>query len=189
MLGRKLFIAFLSGIWLLLVGCRDDVPVTHNIVKRGSGDSHVSGTKEVTVQPLGVNIRTASTQLAEAPIKATVEIKNLSGKPLLVNRRLLLNHRISEGELFFDIENQSGSKYDLQALIDPRDLGPDDFVLLPADQALMKTIDLTDRYGIRKRGHYRLIVTYRNQTAWRSESGIEAWTGTVQSSPIEIEIR
>ena len=50
-----------------------------------------------------------------------------------------------------------------------------------------QTADLTDMYGLRKRGSYKVQVVYYNRVD-REKNGLKTWRGSVASEPTEITL-
>ena len=115
-------------------------------------------------------------------------VTNLFDRPLLLNRRLLVNHPKLPGELAFRISGQDGSRYQIRRLVTPMKLTDDDFVLLPKGQSIQRTMDLTDLYGLEKKGTYKLQAYYYNNVD-HSAGTRRAWKGLAASEPTEITLR
>ncbi len=153
---------------------------------REDSGSHACQTKGKTkVENLSVRIRASDHLPAGSSVEVTVLVTNTGNTPVLVNRRLLVNHEISEGEIFFRIESSTNKSFSFQALVTPRDLDDNDFQVLKIGETISKTVDLADRYAVKEPGQYKIAVVYRN-TYHRSKAGLNAWIGSISSPPITV---
>jgi hypothetical protein len=145
--------------------------------------------RKTLMQAVSVTVKTSDHYAAGRPVPVTVQITNESKRPVLLNKRLLVNHEISDGELFFVVESEQGNDYrhGFQALVTPRDLDDEDFVAVSPGDSISKTVDLADRYALKEKGFYTLTVTYRNEHEW-SKDGLRAWKGSVRSNPARIRV-
>jgi hypothetical protein len=122
------------------------------------------------------------------PVLATVEVANAGRDSVIVNRRMLVNFKEQEGELYFVIVDNHGRHYMFQRLLVPRRLSGKDFVALNPNEKVRETIDLADSFDTRNEGRYTVQAHYRNNndstTPWNS-----AWKGDVASSEVTFEVR
>jgi hypothetical protein len=152
------------------------------------GDENARQTKGKTrVENLSVRIKVSDHLRTGSPVEVTVLVTNSGNTPVLVNRRLLVNHEVSEGELFFRIESSTNKNFTFQALVTPRDLDDNDFQVLKSGESISKTVDLSNRYAVKEPGQYKITAIYRN-TYHRSKAGLDAWIGSVASTPIIITL-
>jgi hypothetical protein len=117
-----------------------------------------------------------------------VIVTNLFEKPLLLNRRLLVNHAKLSGELSFRIVNAAGGRYEIKRLVTPMNVRDEDFVLLPKGRSIQRTVDLADIYGLAQRGVYQLQAYYHNNVD-HVDGSERAWKGLAASEPAQITLR
>jgi len=137
--------------------------------------------------PLEVQLKVANHYKAGRPIEVTILVTNLFEATLMMNSRMLVNHPLLQGEVSFRIRGPDGKKIEIQRLITPLSLRDEDFVLLDRGQSIQRSVDLSDLYGITRKGVYRVQVSYHNEID--NASGHQhAWKGVVLSDPVEIHI-
>jgi len=134
---------------------------------------------------LRVSLTAPPSDPADDSLPVKVVVTNASVTPLLLNSRLLVNHRVSRGELYFSIEDADGQSYQLQGFGKPRALGEADFVVVPSGQSIEAAITLGDRYGLKRPGTYRVSVTYRNDQEW-VKGDLTAWRGEAHSDTVTV---
>jgi hypothetical protein len=137
--------------------------------------------------PLDVMLKASDHYTSGRPVIVTVLITNLFDLPVLLNSRMLVNHPLLQGEVSFYIIDPSGQRQEIKRLITPLSVRDNDFVILNRGQSIQRSVDLADLYGIDKKGHYKLLVSYHNEVD-RSVDSNRAWTGIVWSDPIEIRL-
>lgn len=121
------------------------------------------------------------------PVVARLSLTNPGPQSLLVNGRLLVNHPApSPNEVTLRILNPAGHRLPFLWKVRAGEPLPRHFVELPAGQSLDRQIDLSECYGIREPGIYRIQAVYTNRT---SPSGQKAWTGQLLSPLAEVTIR
>src|SRR5687768_324658 len=96
------------------------------------------------------------------PVVVTVMLTNQALDPLLINSRMLFNKYPLPGEISFQIHGPDNKEYPLVKAIAPFDLRDTDLTVLPPGQTMEQIADLTDLYGVRKRGKYRIQAIYYN---------------------------
>jgi hypothetical protein len=138
--------------------------------------------------PLEVAIKSRSTYSNSGPIGVTVTVTNLFEPPLLLNSRLLVNHRLLPGELSFLIIDPNGKRCEIQRLVSPIDLRDEDFVLLERGMSIQRTVDLADFYQMHKKGTYKIRVYYHNSDE-RIVNNQHAWMGTLVSEPTDLTLQ
>lgn len=154
----------------------------------GAGSEAENQEKTMAGAPLKVVVETADSYRAGDAVPVKVVVTSISEDPVLVNARLLTNFEISEGELYFRIQDTQGKAYDFQALISPRDVNDQDFVLLDRGKSVEKSVDLRASYALKQPGSYQVAATYRNEYDWSSD-GHKAWQGEVGSQPVTVRLQ
>jgi hypothetical protein len=135
--------------------------------------------------PLEVMLKTSNDYKAGGPVGVTIMITNLFDAPLVINRRMLVNHPLLQGEVSFRIIDPNGKKVNIQRLITPLSLRDEDFVTLNRGESMQRDVDLTDLFGITQKGVYTIQVSYHNDIDHVGETQ-HAWKGIVWSDPIEL---
>ncbi len=138
--------------------------------------------------PLDVMLQAAREYSHDDPISVTVIVTNLFDEPLLINRRMLVNHPKLQGELVFGILGPDGKRCDIEKPITPMSVHDDDFVLMPRGQSIQRTVDLSDLYPLTKKGIYKIRAFYHNDVDHPIGSR-RAWKGVVGSDTIEFAVR
>ena len=138
--------------------------------------------------PIEVAVKAASAYASQDPVEVTVMITNLFDEPLLMNRRMLVNHPRLQGELSFRVEGPDGQRCEIKRLITPMTLDDEDFVVLPRGQSIQRSVDLSDLYAMKLKGMYHVTAVYHNEIDHTDESNLRAWKGVVASEPIEIRL-
>jgi len=100
---------------------------------------------------------------------------------------MLFNHYPLNGELDFVIEDAHKRKYPLRKAIVPRELRDSDLTVLRSGQTMEQVANLTDLYGLSKRGTYRVQVIYYNR-ADLEKNGLKTWRGAIASEPTQITL-
>jgi len=137
--------------------------------------------------PIEVALQTAAAYKQGAPVEITVRVTNLFTAPLVMNRRMLVNHPRLEGEIAFKIIGPDGKARPFQRLITPMAIHDDDFVLLPRGQSIQRTVDLGDLYDLKEKGAYQIQVLYRNDLD-QPLGTLRAWKGAVASEASSLRI-
>jgi len=137
--------------------------------------------------PLDVGLQASSSDKAHDPIDVTITLTNLFDAPLILNSRMLVNHPLLPGEVYFQIVGPDGNRLEVQHLATPRPVQEEDFVVLQRGHSIQRTLDLADLYGVKKKGVYRLRVCYHNEIN-HNIKGQLAWHGSLFSDPIEIQV-
>lgn len=137
--------------------------------------------------PIEVELSSSSEYPAGSPVSVTVMVTNLFDTPLLINRRMLINHPRLEGEVSFKILGPDGKTCEIQRLVTPMTLSDDDFVMLQRGQSIQRTVDLSDFYAMKYRGNYTVRAYYHNDQD-HPEGSVRAWKGVVASDPVDIKL-
>jgi len=137
--------------------------------------------------PLEVFLKAAGHYRAGGPVDVTVIITNLFDDPLLMNSRMLVNHPLLKGEVSFRIIGPDGKKVEIQRLITPLSLKDDDFEALTRGQSMQRSVDLSDLFGVKQKGIYKIRVSYHNEVDYVSGTQ-RAWKGIVWSEPADIRL-
>jgi hypothetical protein len=138
--------------------------------------------------PIEVALKASDEYTLPGPVPITILITNLFDKPLLINRRLLVNHPRLQGEVSFRIIGPDGKRSEITRLITPMGIREDDFVVLPRGMSVQRTIDIADLYGLGQKGTYKIIAIYHNDIDQVAQN-LTAWKGVVASDPIEITLQ
>jgi len=137
--------------------------------------------------PLDVSLKASNTYSRKGPVEVTVIVTNLFDNPVLLNRRMLVNHARLPGEVVFGILGPDGKPCEIQRLVTPMSVHDDDFVVLPKGQSVQRTIDLSDLYPLKKKGVYKVKVMYHNELD-QPMGSLRAWKGAVVSDPVDIQL-
>lgn len=137
--------------------------------------------------PLEVLLKASDGYPVGGAVDVTVIVTNLFDPPLLMNRRMLVNHPRLQGEIAFRIVGPGGQKHEIKRLITPLALRDEGFVMLPRGQSIQRTVDLEDLYGLTAKGIYKVQVSYHNEVDYPA-FGLRAWKGIVWSEPVEIRL-
>ncbi len=137
--------------------------------------------------PLEVSLKTSSGYGAGDPVSVTVILTNLFDAPVLINRRLLVNHPSLPGEVVFQIFGPDGKKCEIERAITPMSVHADDFVVLPKGQSVQRTVDLADLYPLKKKGVYKVKVSYHNELD-QPVGSLRAWKGVISSGAVDVTI-
>ena len=138
--------------------------------------------------PIDAAIKARSRYQLSEPLAVTITVTNLFDAPLLVNSRLLVNHRLLPGELSFSVVDPEGKRCEFQRLVSPFSLADDDFLLLARGMSVQRTVDLADFFTMRKKGIYKVQVSYRNSID-QIVNGHHSWMGSASSDVTEIELQ
>lgn len=137
--------------------------------------------------PLEVAITAEESYDLSGPVEVSVRVTNLFDTPLLINRRLLVNHPRLPGEIFFTIIGPDGKRCEIQRLITPMSAHDEDFTVLPRGLSTERTVDLSDLYSLAKKGTYKVWVTYHNDLDKPMGDKL-VWKGSVISEPVVIQL-
>src|SRR5579864_1347865 len=88
--------------------------------------------------PIEVALKASENYHLRGPVNVTVIVTNLFDEPLVLNRRMLVNHPRLKGEVFFKIQDPDGHTCQIQRLITPLALHEDDFVVLPRGESIQR---------------------------------------------------
>ncbi len=137
--------------------------------------------------PLEVYLKASPKYDVHGPIEITVILTNLFSTPLLLNSRMLVNHERLQGELSFRVTGPDGQRVDIRSLVTPLSIRDEDFVILERGESIQRTLDLSDTFGIKRKGIYQIRVCYHNEVDYVAE-GHRAWKGRVWSEPVELQV-
>jgi hypothetical protein len=137
--------------------------------------------------PLDVNLQASEEYSLSQPIEVTVSLTNLFDAPILLNRRMLVNHPLMPGEVYFRIEGPDGKFLKIQHLATPFPVRDDDFVVLARGHSVQRSINLADLYPLKKKGLYNIRVYYHNEVD-KPLGAQRAWHGAIVSTPIQIKV-
>jgi len=135
--------------------------------------------------PIEVALKASEEYEVAGPVSVTIMITNLFDKPLLMNRRMLVNHPRLPGEVSFHIIGPDGKRCEITRLITPKTLREDDFMVLPRGMSMQRTVDLADLYNLTQKGSYKIRAVYHNDIDQVAEN-LPAWKGAAASDPVEI---
>jgi hypothetical protein len=138
--------------------------------------------------PLEVALKARTHYPLGDPIPVTITITNLFDPPLLLNGRLLVNHRRLPGEVSFSITDPDGKRCDFQRLVSPMAVTNEEFVLLARGMSIQRTVDLADFFAMRKKGVYKVQAYYHNEMDL-IVNGSRAWMGQVVSDVNEVSLQ
>lgn len=138
--------------------------------------------------PLEAALKARARYPLGAALPVTLTITNLFDPPLLMNSRLLVNHRKLQGEISFSVTDPEGKRCEFQRLISPLTVTNEDFVLLARGMSIQRTVDLADFFNMRKKGIYKVQAIYHNDMNVLID-GQRSWMGQITSDINEIELR
>lgn len=137
--------------------------------------------------PVDVALQASNEYNASGPVVVTLIVTNLFDKPLLMNRRMLVNHPRLQGEVSFHIVGPDGKRCELTRLVTPMDLREDDFITLKRGMSIQRSVDLADLYRLGKKGIYKVIAVYHNDID-QANRNLLVWKGVATSAPVEINL-
>jgi len=137
--------------------------------------------------PLEVLLKASGHYRAGGPVEVTIIVTNLFDAPLLMNSRMMVNHPLLKGEVSFRIIGPDGGKVEIQRLITPLSLKEDDFEALARGQSMQRAVDLSDLFGVTRKGIYKVQVSYHNEID-HAAGDQRAWKGVVWSEPVEVQL-
>ena len=138
--------------------------------------------------PLEVAITARAHYPLNDAVPITITVTNLFDPPLLLNNRMLVNHRLLPGEISFIVVDPHGKRCDFQRLVSPGAVTNDDFLLLARGMSMQRTVDLADYFSLSTKGVYKVQAFYRNESG-QLINGTRAWLGIAPSEVTEIEIQ
>ena len=121
------------------------------------------------------------------PMHCTLILGNTGNQPLVVNKRLVLNHSaFFPHEVLFSITAPDGKMLSfipmVMVSINPK---PEDFVTLYPSQFVRRTWELTRYFSFEKEGRYRIQALYEN---YYEPPGMSVWKGKITSNKVEVEV-
>lgn len=134
--------------------------------------------------PLDVALKASPEYSSGDPVEVTVMVTNLFDVPLLMNRRMLVNHPRLEGELAFAIIGPDGKRCEFKSLVTPMSISPGDFIVLPRGESIQRSVNLAELYRLPYKGHYKAVVYYHNDLD-QPMGNMRAWKGVVASEPTD----
>jgi hypothetical protein len=137
--------------------------------------------------PLEVLLKASNHYRQDRPVEVTVIVTNLFDAPLLMNSRMLVNHPLLKGEVSFRIIGPDGKKVEIQRLITPLSLRDDDFEVLARGQSMQRTVDLSDLFGVKRKGIYKVQISYHNEVDHVLGTQ-RVWKGIVWSEPMDFQL-
>jgi hypothetical protein len=140
------------------------------------------------VLELSASIEPAQTSVTD-PVSMTLTLTNRTAWPLVVNRRLLLNHPFAPErarEVFLEIDGPPSYRQAGGFRIRAGAPSPEHFVELAPGESVSKEYELTRYYSLSVPGRYSIRGTYANTSPGPSPDR-PAWIGTIVSNSIEIE--
>ena len=127
-------------------------------------------------------------ELNRATLEATFVLANTSPEPVLVNRRLVLNHPAELEvcrQVYLRIRDQAGAELPFEAFLTVRELTLEDFAPLASGASVQQTCQLQNYYTLARPGHYSIQAFYEN--AFDTTKG-EAWKGKLESNTITFDL-
>lgn len=127
-------------------------------------------------------------ELNRATLEATFVLANTGPEPVLVNRRLTLNHPAELEEcrqVYLRLRDQAGAEPPFAAFLTVRELTLDDFASLAPGQSVKQTYSLQNYYALARPGQYSIQAFYEN--AFDTTKG-EAWKGTLESNTVTFDL-
>jgi hypothetical protein len=138
---------------------------------------------------LFVSLKSKARYSARQPVIVTVMISNQSTEPVLINSRMLFNKYPANGEISFNIEGPGSKEFPLLKVVSlPPDVRGDELTVLNAGETMEREADLTDMYGIHKKGTYKVQVIYYNKVDLKKNK-LKTWRGSIASEPVEFSLR
>jgi hypothetical protein len=119
----------------------------------------------------------------------TVTVTNVSGTPLLVNRRLAPGYRDSTSrELWADVRDESGAPAPVATIDYERELpAPDDYAELAPQESMNGEFDLFHYARPQRPGRYEVTVVYQaDEAVARPPDGVLA--GEHAADPIAVDV-
>jgi hypothetical protein len=132
----------------------------------------------------------AAEYAADAPIQASVQLRNTGSERPIINQRMAMNSPAAPKELreiVFIVLDPSGTEVPLGARINLRPPGETDFSVLAPGAAVQRDYSLREFYSFDQPGQYTISAVYQN--AGDAPSGKEAWKGEVRSNIVIITVR
>lgn len=165
----------------LLVGCKD-------MNNQNAQTTAASGTAQVTPLKLTLTLD-RSVYGASDEIWATLFLENVGDRPILVNKRMLMNAG-GVPELMREVEfvfiDPEGKGVPFLAMLNVGFPKPKDFVELRPNSRIEHKYNLRKYYGPYLPGNYSVKGVYQN-TAHPDDTQV-AWTGRVESNIAEFTI-
>jgi hypothetical protein len=120
-------------------------------------------------------------------VRVTVLVSNQGLDPVLINGRMLFNRYPEPGEVSFVIEGPHGQYLPLKRVITPRAVSDEELAVLRPGESFEREVDLTDMYGVNKKGPYKIQAIYYNGVDLQKD-GMATWRGAIASEPAQIVI-
>ena len=105
-------------------------------------------------------------------------LSNPTQDTIIVNSRLLINHRYSSGEIWLELEGPKGYQNSVGFRVRPGRTPEEFYVPLALDQIIEQSWILNDYYSLDMAGEYKLKVIYHNECD-RTPNGLPMSLGKV----------
>lgn len=138
--------------------------------------------------PIEVALKAPEEMDASEPVVVTIMVTNLFPEPLLMNKRMLVNHPRLRGEIAFRITAPNGTICEFTRRVTPLAIRNEDFVVLERGMSIQRSVDLSDLYALTWKGRYKIEAVYRNDID-QVEDSLRAWKGSVRAQPIDIVLK
>ncbi|MGH3869962.1 MAG: hypothetical protein ACRDSR_00355 [Pseudonocardiaceae bacterium] len=123
----------------------------------------------------------------EDDVPLRVLLFNFGDEPVTVNARFAVGASHGPGELLFSVTAPSGETLPFGARVNIGYPQRDDFATIQPFACVGKLIDLVDYFPLSEPGTYLIEVQYRSRPGGE-DSPPGAWTGTLQSDSVTIEL-
>jgi len=142
-------------------------------------------------QPLELQLEISDTNFSvQDKISVALILKNQSGTPVTVNKRMSINPEDMPDKLWevrFDIVFPPGEREIRGSLINRGRPGQDDFMTIQPGGEVRQSYTLTDWYWMRLPGTYEITAVYHNVVDG-SQFGLSAWTGEITSNSVSLTV-
>ena len=122
---------------------------------------------------------------AGQPVPGRMTLKNVSGAPVRVNQRLLVNFHKSPHEVYFDVTDEKGEKAPFSLLVNAGQPKESDFAELAPGEAVSRAIDLGRAYLTRP-GLFTVKAVYENT---HGREGAAVWQGRLESNTLSVRVQ
>jgi hypothetical protein len=127
----------------------------------------------------------------EEPVTMTLRLVNVGTRPVVVNRRMLLNAPGTPpqyGEIRLRVEGLPGYKNEIAYHVRAGEPAPTDFVMLAPQECVERRYRLTDYESLHEVGPYRLVAEYRNVLP-NLLKGLPAFVGSIESPTVAFAVK
>jgi hypothetical protein len=141
------------------------------------------------VSPLRVEASLAGPVARSGPAPVRVTVTNISGAPVLVNRRLAPGYRDSTSrELWAEVRDESGAPAAAATIDYERDMpGPDDYGPLAPGESITGGFDLFHYVRPQRPGRYRVTIVYQADEAL-ARPPADVVAGEHAAEPVELAV-